>query len=267
MCNNLSPGFRQVQWRRLIPPDEPPRDLVMASYVLTELKDEQERLIKVRQLWNQTKEGGVLVSLSLACYRSFLFLNAICYLISLQLIVEPGTPIGFHVVRTARRLLLSMPSELGTASVLAPVRVPLFSCELHTWAPSYLTTDTHHLPSLQQCSHNFKCPMTDDSWCHFAQRVQRIPVQISVKDHVTRNYEDECFSYIVMTKGKQLVDAEQDSFDRILRPPQKKSGHVILKTCGYDDGDIRQFIVSRSAGTEIYKVWDYNCVVDSSHCH
>lgn len=39
----------------------------------------------------------------------------------IKVIVEPGTPIGFHVVRMARRLLLSMPGELGKASMLAPV--------------------------------------------------------------------------------------------------------------------------------------------------
>lgn len=62
-------GFRQVQWKRLVPPDEAPRDLVMASYVLTELKDEEERTTRVRQLWNQTKEGGVLVGV---CWLDFM---------------------------------------------------------------------------------------------------------------------------------------------------------------------------------------------------
>lgn len=95
--------------------------------------------------------------------------------------------------------------------------------------------------------------MTDDSWCHFAQRVQRIPVQTSVKENVTRNYEEETFSYIVVTKGTQLMD-ETESFDRIIKPPKKRPRHVILKTCGHDDGDIRHFVVLRSDGIDIYKV-------------
>lgn len=96
--------------------------------------------------------------------------------------------------------------------------------------------------------------MPDDSWCHFGQRVQRIPIQASVKENVTRNYEEETFSYVVMTKGTQLVDT-RDTFDRIIKPPKKNTGHVIIKTCGHDDGDLRHFVVLRRDGVEFYKVW------------
>ncbi len=37
-------------------------------------------------------------------------------------------------------------------------------------------------------------------WCHFDQRVERIPLTKSAKPHVKVNFEDEKFCYIVVTK-------------------------------------------------------------------
>jgi ribosomal protein RSM22 (predicted rRNA methylase) len=42
--------------------------------------------------------------------------------------------------------------------------------------------------------------MGEDSWCHFTQRMQRIPVQTQSKQNTSINWEDEKFSYVVLTK-------------------------------------------------------------------
>jgi ribosomal protein RSM22 (predicted rRNA methylase) len=50
-------------------------ELVTASYVFSELKNDEERAATLRNLWRCTQPGGVLV------------------------IVEPGTPIGFAIIK------------------------------------------------------------------------------------------------------------------------------------------------------------------------
>jgi hypothetical protein len=42
--------------------------------------------------------------------------------------------------------------------------------------------------------------MGEDSWCHFTQRMQRIPIQTQSKHNTSINWEDEKFSYVALTK-------------------------------------------------------------------
>ena len=53
-------------------------DLVTASYVFSELKNDDERNATLRNLWRCTKVGGVMV------------------------IIEPGTPIGFNIIKVLK---------------------------------------------------------------------------------------------------------------------------------------------------------------------
>jgi ribosomal protein RSM22 (predicted rRNA methylase) len=78
-------------------------------------------------------------------------------------IVEPGTPTGFELVRQARDQL----REAG-ALTLAP------------------------------CPHNDACPMGADDWCHFAQRVTRTPLHRRIKAGALP-FEDEKFSYAALS--------------------------------------------------------------------
>ena len=50
-------------------------DLVSASYVLSELKNSQERISTIKNLWKTVSLNGVLV------------------------LVEPGTPIGYGIIK------------------------------------------------------------------------------------------------------------------------------------------------------------------------
>ena len=67
-------------------------DLVMASYVLGEFKDEVERLEHVFRLWQLTAAGGMLV------------------------LAGPGTPTGFKQIVAAREAVLQHEWELAEAA-------------------------------------------------------------------------------------------------------------------------------------------------------
>ncbi|MBV9279146.1 MAG: rRNA methyltransferase [Chloroflexi bacterium] len=129
-----------VEWRRadlLGGWEAEPHDLVVAAYVLGELPGPARREV-VDGL--RARTGGVLA------------------------IVEPGTPLGFELVREARDRLRG-----GGGSIIAP------------------------------CPHDGTCPMAGGDWCHFAQRLNRSRLHRSVKAG-SLAYEDEKFSYVALSR-------------------------------------------------------------------
>jgi ribosomal protein RSM22 (predicted rRNA methylase) len=120
----------------LDPMAEEQRDLIIAAYVLGEL-DATRRRPLLKRLWKDS--SGVLM------------------------LVEPGTPAGFEVLRAARVLLI----QWG-AHVVAP------------------------------CPHSSACPMANGDWCHFSRRLARSRAHRDAKD-VTMGYEDEKYSYVAVT--------------------------------------------------------------------
>ena len=75
------------------------------------------------------------------------------------------------------------------------------------------------------CPHDADCPLAGDDWCHFATRLPRGEAHRAVK-RVARGFEDEKFSYVVVSRS--LVER---AAARIIRPPLVRSGHVYLDTC------------------------------------
>lgn len=135
----------EVRWSQvdlLATWQEPPHDLVTCAYVLNEIPAEQRAGLLTR-LWEAT--AGVL------------------------LLLEPGTPAGFAVVRAARAQLIA-----AGATVLAP------------------------------CPHDAACPLPPGDWCHFAQRVARSRLHRAAKGGALA-YEDEKFSYVAL--GRALAPA------------------------------------------------------------
>ncbi len=109
----------------------------------------------------------------------------------LMVIVEPGTVRGFNKVNAARSCLLAEGGRL-----IAP------------------------------CPHHSVCPMVAaDDWCHFAQRVERTSLHRALKGGAL-GHEDEKFSYVAIAR-----DAIELPMARIIRHPQKHSGHVQLTLC------------------------------------
>lgn len=174
-----SPAVRQATWRQVnltVGWESHPADLSIAAYMLGEIPlSKHETLID--KLWATT--AGTLV------------------------LIEPGTPRGFALIRRAREQLLA-----AGANVAAP------------------------------CPHNGTCPMPENDWCHFAQRIARTRLQRTVKQG-TLGYEDEKFSYVALTREPVAPIA-----GRVLRHPQIRPGHIELEVC-MPEGIQRQ-VVTRS---------------------
>jgi ribosomal protein RSM22 (predicted rRNA methylase) len=114
-----------------------PHDLVIAAYSLGEFGAEL-----AAQLWQAARVALVLI--------------------------EPGTPRGFSLIRKARGELLA-----AGARMIAP-------CPVET-----------------------ACPLADPDWCHFAARVERSSLHRRVKGGEL-GHEDEKFSYVAL--ARQPVD-------------------------------------------------------------
>ena len=124
-------------------------------------------------------------------------------------IIEPGTPKGFERIRIIRSWLLD-----AGAFLVAP------------------------------CPNALACPMAKGNWCHFAARLERSAEHRQIKGG-TLNYEDEKYSYLIVSKTPVALPQE-----RILRHPQKRSGHVNFTVC--TEGEVVQQTFSKRDG-EAYK--------------
>lgn len=106
-------------------------------------------------------------------------------------LIEPGTKRGFAAINAARTVLIQQ-----GAGILAP------------------------------CPHREVCPMAAaGDWCHFSQRLERTAEHRRIKG-ASLGYEDEKFSYLIATR-LELSPAQA----RIVRHPQKHSGHIQLDLC------------------------------------
>lgn len=113
-------------------------DLVLSNYVLNEL-DQNSRINAINKMWNMANK--------------------------LMLIVEPGTPEGFSLIREIRDYLISIGGY-----VVAP------------------------------CTHMGVCLNT---WCHFSTRVSRSKLHKDIKGG-DAPYEDEKYSYIAFSKNEVI---------------------------------------------------------------
>ena len=105
-------------------------------------------------------------------------------------IIEPGTTAGYTRTLAARDAVIA-----AGGSTLAP------------------------------CPHDSRCPLPDDDWCHFSVRLPRSRTHRLAKD-AERGFEDEKFSYVVLTKNEARPAAA-----RIIRRPEQNPGHVVFSLC------------------------------------
>ena len=114
-------------------------DLLLSSYVLNEM-DDRDVVTAVRKMWEAADK--------------------------LLVIVEPGTPAGFNVIKRVRETLISLGGLL-----VAP------------------------------CPHDGICRIAEDDWCHFTCRVPRSRLHKTIKD-ASVPYEDEKYCYIAFSRKK-----------------------------------------------------------------
>lgn len=126
-------------------------------------------------------------------------------------IVEPGTPKGYEKMLQARSAAIT---SLG-ASVLAP------------------------------CPHASPCPLPQGDWCHFGVHLERSFAHRYAK-LASLPFEEEKFSYVILSKR-----GIQNAASRILRPPMKRSGHLLLDLCTQEGLEKRT--LSKKQG-ELYKI-------------
>lgn len=160
------PSLRSVRWRQQVIDRTmrlPSADLVTVAYVLGELP---------------TPLQEILINKLAAAGRTLVM-------------IEPGTPAGFHRMLAARRILIN-----SGCRIVAP------------------------------CPHQDDCPMSRlDDWCHFAARARRSSVHQKIKSG-TQNYEDEKFCYLVATDSPGA-----GATDRVIRRPRYRKGQVALSLC------------------------------------
>lgn len=129
------PALKHAEWiHQTLNQPIPKADAAILSYVLNEIEDPKTLIDRCWQ--------------SVACL----------------IIIEPGTPKGFSIIRKVRQQLI----ELG-AHILAP------------------------------CPHAQACPIQGSDWCHFSARIERTRLHRLLKDG-SLGYEDEKFSYLVASK-------------------------------------------------------------------
>lgn len=170
-------------------------DLVVAAYVLGELRSDSERQRIVKKLWDRTK--GMLV------------------------LVEPGTPSGAMNIMKARHAILGIP-PLDEYSVLGREREGKgdekgegeSEREGDTVGSVSLNVDCH---VVAPCPHDGRCPLEGRrSWCHFATKYKRPYFQRIMGGppsdgtgsgtggpSLLGGYTTEKFSYVVLQRGER----------------------------------------------------------------
>ncbi len=166
LAQTVAPVDLALEWRQesFINKELPSADLVTMSYSLGEVpRAEHKDLLK--KVFQAAQKFIVLI--------------------------EPGTPHGFKILKEARDQLLSLGG--------------------HMVAP---------------CTHNQNCPLDEKDWCHFTARFQRSSLHRTAKE-AFMGFEDEKYSYLIISKEKQPLK----NMSRIIKMPRKHSGHMNLDVC------------------------------------
>lgn len=123
-------------------------------------------------------------------------------------IIEAGTPRGFNIITTARDIVRRHGG--------------------HIFAP---------------CPHVLDCPLAvneTDRWCHFEQRIARSKIHKQLKPDAVRGFEDEPYSYIILSKQPQVAER---NYNRLI---SRVHGTKILSAdlC-HSDGSVKRITASK----------------------
>jgi ribosomal protein RSM22 (predicted rRNA methylase) len=200
-------------------------DLVVLSYVLSELSTPTVRRKLVRTVWQRLRPGGLLV------------------------VIEPGTPVGSGCVREARHVLLGVgehaPERGGTpvegrATTVAP-------CPHDGACPLDLTATWCHFG--QRVRRSTLLRATKNATNNFEDE----KFSYAIMERMTPEAEAAADKALAASTEKRGPGRPKKvhTLARLLAPPRKKSGHVLFRGC-FSDGSVSGILVPRSAGKDVY---------------
>lgn len=203
-------------------------DFIIANHTILERNISQHIFnAYIRKLWAKlSPKGGIL------------------------LLLERGNPMGYEAIAKARQTILSsFDSNLRKDSEITNIGHVISPCPHDKQCPFFING---HVPNRKK-------------WCHFSQRLV-MPSYLQKIKHSSFNIEDAKFSYCVIQKGidrfnlnKFEINLNKDdlfydsyNWSRLILPPLKRHGHVIMDTCTFD-GTIQRIIISKSHGKICYR--------------
>ncbi|KAF5153357.1 Mitochondrial small ribosomal subunit Rsm22 family protein [Theileria parva strain Muguga] len=154
----------------------------------------------------------------------------------IMVVAEPGTPTGFRMIHSLRELFISQLQDKS----------------FHFIAP---------------CPHEGICPLalTGKDWCHFSQRIYRIPHYIYNKGSISKSIDNEKFSYLVIGKytgprskypkeSLSISPAERSYFwPRIVMHPLKVGRRVLIDVCSSPNHFKRLIVPKNTPESSGYK--------------
>lgn len=133
--------------------------------------------------------------------------------------------IGELVADGIERLIDAAWQATGVVLVIVePGTVPGFE-RIRTTRDRLIQSGAH---VIAPCPHANACTMPEGDWCHFAQRLDRTALHRQLKMGEL-GYEDEKYAYVAVTRNPASLPT-----GRILRHPQRRSGHTHLTICTPD---------------------------------
>ncbi|KAG2394026.1 hypothetical protein C9374_003790 [Naegleria lovaniensis] len=234
----------QITWRRFLNENSSKQyDLVVASFVLNELANAQERERIVKALWKAT--SGLLV------------------------IIEPGTPVGFNFIREARSTVLSQKShENDKPIILAP-------CPHDSVCPMSGTPKWCHFAqridreAFQKLTKQAKKHYENENYSFIAIKRESLKgfeyseqVEKEEEEAMRAKQIEEQLPDSVVTKEISLRrelrsysrEFSQQSFrwPRIIDTPLKRGGHAITSMC-LPEGTLSKIVISKADSRKGYK--------------
>ena len=199
-----------IRWTYNLPSlsDEAPFDLVSAAYTLAPLPP-RARDAAISSLWERTASGGLLA------------------------LIEPATPKGFDAMLQARELLINGGSadDGGDGDVQVEMEAQII-------APCPHASSCPLTPGLQVLPWQSSDKRPTASSCHVEQVVAESVARRYIERARRRGNEAkpqiERFCYLLVRRNDAAAAASDEvaaPWARVLRPPRKRAGHVLLDLC------------------------------------
>ncbi|RIA88444.1 mitochondrial small ribosomal subunit Rsm22-domain-containing protein [Glomus cerebriforme] len=209
--------IKNIEFKRYLThePQQLKHDLVISAFTLNELPNDNIRETILESLWDRTKD--------------------------LLVLIENGTPAGFKIIAEARKRILNINKQQSN-------EVESITDNLEDETKNSIEYGAH---VVAPCPHDGTCPLLKSrNWCHFSQRINRPSYLMQTKNVKNDNFEDSKYCYVILRKGQRPklptevtdksflnVDNKRDltvdayNWSRLVMPPLKRSGHVVLDYC------------------------------------